>query len=87
MKETVYLALTPEGARSAVALARTTGCVVWVGSDGHSPEEHHQFCSEGIKHTLFDYPLADAEPDVVEDALSTVMEHHPNAIIWLQRLG
>ena len=86
IEKTVYLALEPAAAREAIHLARQTGCVVWVGSDGITAEEHNTLTAEGLNVTRFCYTLSDATFEEIEDALSTVREHHPRAIIWVQSL-
>jgi hypothetical protein len=82
---TVYLALQPAAAREAIQLARQTGCDVWVTSDAITVEEWRAIGDEGIKITRFDHTLSTSEE--IEDALSTVREHHPHAIIWVQSLN
>jgi hypothetical protein len=82
----VYLALEPEAARESIQLARQTGCSVWVGSDALTTEEYRALAAENINLTRFNYTLSNATPAVIEDALSTVREHHPHAIIWVQSL-
>jgi len=82
----VYLVLTKDGVAQTIALARATGAAVWSGADTVSTEEHLRLCSEGVKHTLFDYTLADATPEEVKDALSTIVEHHPNELVWVQHV-
>jgi hypothetical protein len=82
----VYLALDRSSALGAIAFARAGGNSVWVGSDAISEQEHRRFVSEGVKLTRFIYPLAGAQPSVVEDALATIEEHHPGEIIWVQHV-
>jgi hypothetical protein len=80
----VYLALEPTAAAEAIEAAKKNGAAVWVGSDAISHEEHYNLVAEGVKVTRFEYPLSKAENSVVTDALSTVAEHHPNEVIWVQ---
>jgi hypothetical protein len=82
----VYLALEPQAAVEAIRFANDTGCDVWVGSDAITPEEHKRFTLEGTKVTRFSYPLANASPEVIDDALGTIEEHHPGEIIWVQHV-
>ncbi len=80
----VYLVIDPRSAHEAVELARQTGCAVWVGSDAMSEQEHLTYARAGMKLTRFAFPLAGATSEEIEDALSTVREHHPNEIVWVQ---
>lgn len=82
----VYLALDRTSALEAIACAKAGNCSVWVGSDAISEEEHRQFGSEGLKLTRFNYPLAGAGENVIEDAVATVEEHHPGEVIWVQHV-
>ena len=80
----VFVSLDRASALEAIALARTHGHFVWVGSDAISEVEHRSLCDEGVRITRFDYPLDTAEAAELEDALATVMEHHPEEILWVQ---
>jgi hypothetical protein len=82
----VYLALNRSSALQAILAAKSGGCSVWVGADAISEEEHRRFGSEGVKLTRFIYPLTDAEPSVVDDALATIEEHHAGEVIWVQHV-
>jgi len=80
----VYLALEPKAASEAIRLATSAGWSVWVGSDAITQEEHYRLCGTGLSVTRFSYPLAEATPEVIADALETIGEHHPGEIIWVQ---
>jgi len=80
----VCFALEPKAASEAIRLASSTGWSVWLGSDAITQEEHYRLCNTGLSITRFAYPLAQATPEVVDDALGEIEEHHPNEIIWVQ---
>ena len=80
----VYLALEASAALEAIKAARGSGAAVWVGSNAVSQEEHRRIVAEGVKLTRFEYPLSGVSAEVVSDALSTVAEHHPNEVVWVQ---
>ena len=82
----VCLALKPKAASEAIRLAASIGWSVWVGSDALTEEEHHRLCNTGLSITRFVYPLAEATPEVIADALYEVGEHHPSEIIWVQHI-
>jgi hypothetical protein len=81
----VFLALNPTAALEAISLARLSGAAVWVGSDAMSHDEHYRIASEGVNLTRFEYPLSAADAATVEDALDSVLEHHPGETVWVQR--
>lgn len=80
----VFLALEPEAAMEALALARLNGAAVWVGADAMPQDEHYRISREGINLTRFAYPLSGTDRAEVDDALATVREHHPGETIWVQ---
>jgi hypothetical protein len=82
----VYLALEPAAALAAIEVARKSGAAVWVGSDAMSHEEHYRIAADGVNLTRFAYPLSGASFSVVEDAVATVVEHHPCELIWVQHI-
>jgi hypothetical protein len=81
----VFLALDPDAAAQAIAVARQIGAAVWVGSDAMSHDEHYRIAAEGVNLTRFAYQLVNATAAVVDDALETVREHHPGEVVWVQR--
>jgi hypothetical protein len=83
----VYLALDRQSALEAIQSAKAGGHSVWVGTDAISDEEHHRFGSDGVNVTRFIYPLTGVETSVIEEALTTVQEHHPGEIIWVQHVA
>jgi len=80
----VFLALEPSAATDAIRVAQQIGCAVWVGSDAISEDEHKRLVEAGTNVTRFAHPLAAAPISAVEDALATVLEHHPKDVIWVQ---
>jgi hypothetical protein len=80
----VFLSLDRSAALEAIALAKIHGHAVWVGSDAISESEHQAFGEQGVKLTRFIYPLRGAASAQVQDALATVVEHHPGEAVWVQ---
>ena len=81
----VYLALSPNSARKVVELAINSGAAVWVGSDGLSDAEYNEAGESGVKISRFIYPLVDADAGTIERAIATVIQHHPNETVWVER--
>ena len=82
----VYLALDRNSALSILAVAVRDKDEVWVGSDAISENEYQHFCSDGISISMFSYPLTDESHKVIQGALSTIEEHHPGDVIWVQHV-
>ena len=85
-KTMVYLVLQPMAVGETIRLATEKGWFVWVGSDAIEPDEFKRLCDRGARLTRFSYPLAGAEPSVIDDALETIEEHHPGEIVWVQHV-
>ena len=81
----VLFPLEPSAAAEALELAIAVGCAVWLGSDAVSDDEYDRYGRAGVKVSRFIYPLAEASPDVVEASLQTIVLHHPNETVWVQR--
>jgi hypothetical protein len=82
----VYLVLRRTALSEAIRAARQTGCAIWMGCDVTTAEERSRLESDGLNLTIFTYPLSNATREVLEDALGTVVEHHPRDIVWVQHV-
>ena len=82
----VYLVLRRTALSEAIRAARQTGSAIWVGSDVTTAEEKSHLQPEGVNLTIFTYPLSHATPEALEDALSTIVEHHPGDVVWVQHV-
>lgn len=74
----ILLAITPQGLREALEVA-SGHHRIWCGSDAVS--ELDEACK---RVSRFNYPLKGVGKDVLEDALETIKEHHPDQIIWVE---
>lgn len=77
----IFLASTLDGLRKAVRLKIESGGEhrVWCGSDLMSEDDDlYKYVSR------FDYPLTGVEVNVLEEALDTIREHHPDDVIWIE---
>jgi hypothetical protein len=84
----VYLVLRRTALSEAIRAARQTGSAIWVGSDVTTAEEKSHLQSEGVNLTIFTYPLSHAlrERSWKMHALSTIVEHHPGDVVWVQHV-
>lgn len=80
--EMIYLATTPKGLQKALQSAAEMGATVWCGSDAMSDEDFDAFV--GVDVSRFNYSLGDASEDVLEGAIDTIREHHPDSTIWVE---
>ena len=74
----VYLAITPVGLAKALSVATETDAV-WCGSDAISEAD---YATLTLALNRFTYELADRQ--MVDGAISTIEEHHPGQIVWVE---
>jgi hypothetical protein len=80
---TVFLAISPAGLKEAIQLASSTGSAIWCGSDAVSETEFQSLVGRSI--TRFIYPLQGEPADVINGAVSTIEDHHPDATVWVEQ--
>jgi hypothetical protein len=80
---TVFLAISPTGLKEALQFASSTGSAIWCGSDAVSESEFQSLAGRSISR--FIYPLQGESADVINDAISTIEEHHPGASVWVEK--
>ncbi|MHA6852823.1 hypothetical protein [Ralstonia pseudosolanacearum] len=76
----VFLAITPQGLQDA--LHSKQGMPIWCGADAISGDGYRELASRQVSR--FTYTLGDASPDVLQDALQTIQEHHPGELVWVE---
>ena len=79
----VFLAITSTGLHQAISLSKAIPLAIWCGADAIHEEDYENL--HGLNISRFTYALANESPDVLEDALATIAEHHPNVTIWVER--
>lgn len=78
----VFLAITPRGLTDALRESANSGTAVWCGADAISEEDFAARKTGSL--TRFTYELGERDPLVLEDALSTIKEHHPDEVVWVE---
>jgi hypothetical protein len=78
--EAIYLAITKSGLEKALQAGVKTGATVWCGANTMSEGEFESHSGSALSR--FTYPIDD-EGDLAE-ALATIKEHHPGAVIWVE---
>jgi len=78
----IFLVLTKEGLNKSIEMRKYFDLHVWCGSDVI-------LNSDALKNGVsqFNYPLKGEGQEILMDALSTMKEHHPGKIIWVENLG
>ncbi|WP_436078474.1 hypothetical protein, partial [Acidovorax delafieldii] len=75
----IYLAITSEGLAQALRVAKNDDAV-WCGADAISETAWAALPAPSC--TRFVYELGDGV--LVDDAVSTIEEHHPGQTIWIE---
>lgn len=81
----VYFALTQQGFRKILSDTDEAKAHVWCGADVLSEEEFEQLGRGNV--TRFSCSFANADKAALKDALSTIEEHHPGEVIWVEGIG
>ncbi len=81
----VFLAITEQGLKEAILLAKANNFPIWCGADTVSNAEYAVL--NGLNISRFDYSLFGESIDVIQDAITTILEHHPNdERIWVETI-
>ena len=83
----VFLLIAPSALQETLEMAKRLGGEVWLGADALTEQHYQELLSNGYKLTRFVYALSAASPEVIEEALLTIQEHHPGEVIWVQHVG
>lgn len=78
----VFLAITPRGLKDAMRDSAHSGAAVWCGADAIT--EHDFTALVGQGPTRFAYALGARDPLVLEGALDTIGQHHPDEVVWVE---
>jgi hypothetical protein len=78
----IFLAITQTGLRNALQVVDASISAIWCGSDAISEAEYSKL--QGHKVSRFNYTLAGEASNVLDGALETIKDHHPNETIWVE---
>jgi len=78
----VYLALTSKGLREILDALGAPTVSVWCSADALSETEFAKLERGNV--TRFNYSLANSDKATIQDALTTIQEHHPGEQIWVE---
>lgn len=80
----VFLALTPAGLRHAIALSKASPFPIWCGADAVSESDYEAL--DAVDVSRFIYPLAGESREILQGAIETIAEHHPNETVWVEHV-
>jgi hypothetical protein len=81
----IFLVLSRKGFECYLSVAANDSAPLWVSAGVLSQSELDELHSRGINITNFNYEIGLDETEVIENAIETIREHHPDKVIWVQR--
>ena len=82
----VIFVITREGFKELETIIKTAQYPVWISANILSKEELDLVRSLGVEITNFTYDISIQDINSINEALSTISEHHPHKRIWLEHL-
>ena len=79
----VFFVLTRDGFEKIKAFLDKPSVALWVNKDVLTAAELVALHSSGVNVTNFTIPVA-LKRDDIDDALATIVEHHPDTSIWVE---
>jgi hypothetical protein len=80
----IFLAITSFGLRNALQVADASISAIWCGSDAIPEVDYENL--KGHNVSRFNYALGGEAQNVLDGALETIEDHHPNEMIWIEHV-
>ena len=80
----VIFAVTKEGFREFESVIKTGKYPVWIGGDVLNESELDSYRKMDLDITSFSYQIDPSNDEELDDALTTIAEHHPGERVWLE---
>ncbi|WHI52748.1 hypothetical protein P3339_08290 [Microbulbifer sp. MLAF003] len=80
----VIFATTKEGFRELEAVIKTGKYPVWIGCNVLSASEIDSYREMKLDITNFSYEIDPVNEEELNEALTTIAEHHPGERVWLE---
>ena len=77
-----FLAISVTGLRAALRESVKSGAAIWCGADAFSGISVAERQGAAVSH--FIYNLGARDPDVLESAIDTIGQHHPDEVVWIE---
>lgn len=81
----IFFVISRKGFESYLSVATNVSAPLWVSAGVLSQSELDELRSREVNITNFNYEIGLNETEVIEDAIETIREHHPDEVIWIQR--
>ena len=83
----VHFLLSRRGYEQLAASTGLPPSPLWVNGDVLSDAELSDLRSRGIEVTVFFHQINSASPAEIAEAVSTIQEHHPSSVVWVEHSG
>lgn len=80
----VFFAMTRQGVEAFVSSVVTAERLSGISAGILTSEELSELHGRGFDVSDFDYEIHPGDLDVVADAISTIKEHHPDELLWVE---
>lgn len=81
----VFFVISRKSFEDYLSLAEKISTSLWISADILSASELKELRCRGVDVTDFNYEIGLSEVEVIDDAIKTIKEHHPNEVIWVGR--
>ncbi|MGZ5053918.1 MAG: hypothetical protein ACXWAT_03115 [Methylobacter sp.] len=81
----VFFVISRKGFEVYLAVIEKLSAPLWISAGIISQSELDSLRSRGADVTNFNYEIGLNEHEVIDDAIETIREHHPDEVIWVQR--
>ncbi|MGZ5580650.1 MAG: hypothetical protein ACXWGW_16370 [Methylobacter sp.] len=80
----VFFVLSREGLESCLSIGANISASLWIPAGILSQSELDELRSSELSITNFNYEIGLDASEVIDAAVQTIKEHHPNEVIWVQ---
>ncbi len=81
----IIFILTSAGYKDAELSIKLPSSITWINDGILSTAELENLRSSGVEITNFTYRIDSRNGKVIDEALNTIMEHHPGEKIWIEQ--
>jgi len=81
----VFFVISRRGFEDYLSLEKELSAPLWISAGILSISELEALRYRGADVTDFNYEIGLNENEVIDDAIETIREHHPDKVIWVER--
>lgn len=81
----VFFVLSRKGFEDYLSFEEKLSAPLWISAGILSASELESLRCRGTDVTDFSYEIGLNENEVIDDAIETIREHHPDEAIWVER--